>query len=220
MPGLAARADDADGDLAAVGDQHARGARAGSLAIGHPGRAPLLEERAHAFLAFRRDALPRRSSPRSGSATSAGGRPATCAISRFARGDGARRGRQQLAARSRRSSRSRSASAPTACTRPISRARAARESRAGQEQLARRRHADLRDDERRDHRRQDAELHLGEAEHRVVGGHDDVADGGEAGAAAERGAVDAADRAAPAACRARRTSRPSRGRRATFSSCE
>ena len=46
-------------------------------------------------------------------------------------------------------------------------------------------------------------LRLGEAEHRVVVGDDDVADRGQPGAAAERGAVDAADDARPAACSAR-----------------
>ena len=56
---------------------------------------------------------------------------------------------------------------------------------------------------RRDHRRQDAQLHFGEPERRVVRGDDDVADRGEADAAAERRAVDAADRPASAACRAR-----------------
>ena len=63
----------------------------------------------------------------------------------------------------------------------------------GQEQLARRGLADLRDGERRDDGRQDPELGLGEPEHRVVLGDDDVADGREPGAAAERGAVNTAD---------------------------
>ena len=66
--------------------------------------------------------------------------------------------------------------------------------------------------ERRDHRRQDAELGLGEAEDCASSAHDDVADGGETGAAAERGAVDAADRRQPAACRSRGTSRAIRAR--------
>ena len=68
-----------------------------------------------------------------------------------------------------------------------------RESRAGQAQLARGRQPDLPHHVRRDHRGQDAEHDLREPEHRVVGGDDHVADGREAGAAAERRAVDAAD---------------------------
>ena len=104
-----------------------------------------------------------------------------------------RRRRQQLARRSASTAASSSAAGTTAWTRPISRARAAanrapvrNSSRAADTPI-------LREHERRDHRRQDAELHLGEAEHRVVGGDDDVADRGEAGAAAERRAVDPAD---------------------------
>ena len=68
-----------------------------------------------------------------------------------------------------------------------------REAAAGQEQRARRGDADLGDDERADHRRQDAEAHFGEAEHGVVGGDDDVADRGQAGPAAERRALDPSD---------------------------
>ena len=47
---------------------------------------------------------------------------------------------------------------------------------AGDEQRARLRRADLRQHERRDDGRNDAELHFGEAEDRIVGGDDDVAD--------------------------------------------
>ena len=64
---------------------------------------------------------------------------------------------------------------------------------AGDEQRARRRRADLRQDERRDHGRNDAELDLGEAEDRIVGGDDDVGGGDQTAAAAERGAVHARD---------------------------
>ena len=53
--------------------------------------------------------------------------------------------------------------------------------------------ADLREDERRDHRRDDPEAHLGEPEGRVRPRHRDVGARDEAGAAAEREAVDAAD---------------------------
>ena len=60
-----------------------------------------------------------------------------------------------------------------------------------QEQLPRGRPADPRQDERRDHGRDDPEPHLREAEHRVGGRHDDVRHGAETGAAAERGPVHA-----------------------------
>src|SRR5205807_206912 len=61
-----------------------------------------------------------------------------------------------------------------------------REARAGEEQLARRRASDLREGERRDHCRQNPQLRFREAEHRIIGGDDDVADGGETGAAPSR----------------------------------
>src|SRR5581483_7862592 len=53
--------------------------------------------------------------------------------------------------------------------------------------------ADLRERERRDHRRGDPEADLGEAEDRVGRRHDGVGAGGEARAAAQRVAVDAGD---------------------------
>ncbi len=52
---------------------------------------------------------------------------------------------------------------------------------------------DLADGVGRDDRRDDAEQHLGEPEGRGLGADGDVADGREAGAAAQRVAVDAAD---------------------------
>ena len=58
------------------------------------------------------------------------------------------------------------------------------------------------------------ELHLGEPEHRVLVGDDDVADGGEAGAAAERRAVHAADERHGQRCRAREHPRQRASRRA------
>ena len=64
---------------------------------------------------------------------------------------------------------------------------------AGQEQRARVRHADLRQHEGRDHRRQDAELRFGEAEDGAFLGDDDVAHGSQPRAAAECRPVDAAD---------------------------
>ena len=83
--------------------------------------------------------------------------------------------------------------ATTSCTSPIVERAAGVEAFAGQEQRARVRSADLGDDERRDHRRQDAEFRLGEPEDRPFGGDDDVADRREPRTAAQRGAVDAAD---------------------------
>ena len=67
------------------------------------------------------------------------------------------------------------------------------EAASGQKQFARGRRADLLQHVRRNHRRQDAELGFGEAEDRVLVRHDDVADGRQTGAAAERRAVDAAN---------------------------
>ena len=54
---------------------------------------------------------------------------------------------------------------------------------------------------------------LGESEHRIVGGHDDVADRGKAGAAAERRAMDPADQRHRQSYRAPRTSARQPGRR-------
>ena len=68
-----------------------------------------------------------------------------------------------------------------------------REPHAGQEQLARRRRTDLGEDVWRDDRGQNAEFGLGESKHRGVVGDGDVADRGQPGTAAERGAVNAAD---------------------------
>ena len=190
--GLAAGADDADRDLAAVGDEHAL-----------QGAAPLTGHRASTGPAacrgtpacrsgLRRSPGAARWSPPSGLRRRAAGRPATCAISAFAAETAP--GADVTSSRTYRSIVvSRSASAQTACTRPISRARAAVETRSGEKQLTRRRRADLCHGERRDHRGKDAQLGLGETELRGVARHDDVADGGEAGASAERGAVDAAD---------------------------
>jgi hypothetical protein len=67
------------------------------------------------------------------------------------------------------------------------------ESHAGEEQFSCRRSADLREHVGRDRRRHQPEFHLGEPEHGVVGGDHDVADGHQAGAAAERRPVDPAD---------------------------
>jgi hypothetical protein len=67
------------------------------------------------------------------------------------------------------------------------------ESHAGEEQFARRRLADPPQDERRNHRRHDPELHLRETENGVIDGHGDVTDGRQAGAAAQRGTLDAAN---------------------------
>ena len=53
--------------------------------------------------------------------------------------------------------------------------------------------ANLRDDERRDHRRGDAQPRLGEAEARSLRRDDNIADGDQTRAAAERRAVDASD---------------------------
>ena len=62
------------------------------------------------------------------------------------------------------------------------------------EEVAPRRRSDLREDERRDHGRDDPEAHLGEAEDRIGRRDGDVGAGDEAGAAAEREAVHAARR--------------------------
>ena len=72
-------------------------------------------------------------------------------------------------------------------------ARAGGEAAPGQKQFARSRPADLGEHERRDDGRDDAELHLGEAERRMFFGDDDVAYRRQPRAAAERGAVDAAN---------------------------
>ena len=128
---------------------------------------------------------------------------------RLRRGDGARAPRQDLVhVAVRRPRRARLPARPS-WTSPISRARAApkrapvrNSSRAAETPI-------LREHERRDHRRQDAELDLGEPEHRIVGGDDDVADRGEPDAAAERRAVDRGRSAASAACRARSNIRAS-----------
>ena len=66
------------------------------------------------------------------------------------------------------------------------------EALAGHE-VASRSAADLREDERRDHRRDDPEPHLGEAEDGVGPSDGDVGARDEPGAAAERESVDAAD---------------------------
>ncbi len=67
------------------------------------------------------------------------------------------------------------------------------EAHAGQEQLARGGAPDFGERIRRDHRRQDAQLHLREPERGAFIGHDEVADSREPRAATERGAVNAAD---------------------------
>ena len=64
------------------------------------------------------------------------------------------------------------------------------EALAGQEVAPCRPRADLREGERRDHRRDDPELHLGEREQRVRSADRDVRDGDEAGATAERVTLD------------------------------
>ena len=126
-------------------------------------------------------------------AVSVGGRLAALGDEVLGRADRSWRAGQQVRRGSRATALSRSPAGTTACTRPRALARSALESGAGEEQLARRGAADLADDERRDHRRDEAESHLGQAEHGVVGGDDDVADRGQTDAAAERGAVDASD---------------------------
>jgi len=67
------------------------------------------------------------------------------------------------------------------------------EALAGDEPPPRRTGTDLRQRERRDHRRDDAELHLAERELRVRLGDDDVAAGDEPAAAAERVPLHARD---------------------------
>ena len=67
------------------------------------------------------------------------------------------------------------------------------ETLAGKEQRARLRGPDLRQDEGRDDGGNDAQLHFGESEDRVLGRDSDVADGCEAGASAQRRAVDSTD---------------------------
>lgn len=67
------------------------------------------------------------------------------------------------------------------------------EALAGEKECARVRTPDFRQNERRDHCRNDAELGLGEAKECILRGDDDIADSGEARAAAERGPVDARD---------------------------
>ena len=64
---------------------------------------------------------------------------------------------------------------------------------AGEEQLSRRRAPNLAEDERRNDRGDQAQAHFGEAERRVIGRHDDVADRGQAGTAAKRCALHASD---------------------------
>ena len=61
---------------------------------------------------------------------------------------------------------------------------------AGQEVAARGSRSDLREHERRDHSRDDPELHLGEAEDGIVGGNGDVGASGQSATAAEAVALD------------------------------
>ena len=130
--------------------------------------------------------------PRQGQRSSADGPPATRLMSALAAATAC--GPQaSTPSTTRRTSSSSSPGSTTACTRPISRARSAENARSGEEQLARGRLADLGDDVGRDDRRHDAEPDLGESEDGVARGDHDVADGGQAGTAAERGAVHAAD---------------------------
>ena len=182
------------GDLAAVGDEDPSDHRRARSVAGilTPGRPPLLEERAQALLALGRDARSASVSAVS-PAASADGPPATRPDERLGRGHRlGPAGEHAVDARGRTSASSalgldhgvHEADLPGAL---------GGEAGAGQEQLARGRPADLRHDIRRDHRRHDAQPDLREAEHGISRGDHDVADGGEAGAAAERGAVHAAD---------------------------
>ena len=161
---LAARADDAHGDLAAVRDEDAADHRSFSARC-QPGCPCVLEERAHAFLALGRHAARRdrlggerwplradRGAPTSRDQRLRGRDRSGAAVSSSPT---YRRPRVELRGRHDRVDQA-----------DLARARG-REARAGQEQLARGRPADLRQHERRDHRRDDAELHLGEPEHRV-----------------------------------------------------
>ena len=171
--------------------EHASGHGAIRLHRVHAGL-PLLEERPHAFLALGRHSPAARSPRRVSDVASVGRRRADLGDQLLGGGDRAGRGREDLVD-IRGDGRVELVVGTTACTSPIaSRARGS-ESRAGQEQLARGRPSDLRDHERRDDRRDHAQPDLGETEHRVVRGDDDVADRGKAGPTAERGAVDAAD---------------------------
>ncbi len=146
------------------------------------------------------------------SATSARGPAGDLRDQRLRGGDGTRRGRQELTDVSVDSrveialgtdGVSQSDLTRSGCSKP----------RPREEQLTRRRCADLGDGEGGDHRGKNAQLGFGKTELRGLACHDDVADGGEAGASAEGSAMDAADQAEPEACRAPGTSPPWLSRR-------
>ena len=181
---LAACVDDAQGDLAAVGDEDAldhRDQRGGRLSRNARNPSwPSADLRRVAMASAVNAAAS--SGPRSGHGRdqALGGR------------DGLRAARRQFAevAGDRRVEiRGRHDGVNEA---DLVRARS-REARARQEQLAGGGLADLLQHERRHDGRDQPQLHLGEPERGVLRGDDDVADGGEAGAAAHRGAVHASD---------------------------
>ena len=175
-------------NLAAIGDEQTRQITSRvppGLRFSRNARRPSWPSGRHAP---RRDRL-RRDRPRPARAAC----PRSRAMSDLGRRHRLGAGGQNLARRRPSTASSRSAAGDDARARARSRARGGREPGAGQEQLARRRPADLREHERRDDRRQNAELHFGEAEDGLLFGDHDVADGRETGAAAERRAVDAAD---------------------------
>ena len=174
-------------------------------------RLPLFEKRPQAFLALGRHAARGDRVGGDGIASSAGARQ-TSRDQRLRGGD-----RSGAAVETRRRTRSTvassSAAGTTACTSPISsraRRRSARRSGTARARPTGRSSPATNGEMTAG---TDPELDLGEPEDRVLRGDDDVADGGEAGAAAERGAVHAADRAARGSRRSRRTSRDVASRR-------
>ena len=206
MPALAARADDADRDLAAVGDEDAPDHHP------RPARLSLLEN-ARSLPGPR----PTRAAPRLRAVvrpiTSSGALPATSRISALAAAtaSGPTSARRACAARPRRRA------PPPARPRGPARSRArARRRSARRSGTARARPT------RRSSRSTNGEITAGrmpsftsvKPNTRVLGGDDDVADRGQAGAAAERRALDAADQRHRQRVERARTSAPGPRRRA------
>ena len=183
---LAARADDAHGDLAAAGHRHAlerwthqRGSRRSRNAA-MPSR-PSAEARRAAIASAARAACSAASPSRRPAISAFAARTASGPAAQH-RGDDARDGLVE-----------RRVVGVHLVREPDPEGVLAADELAGEEQRAGLRATDARERERRDRRRDEAEPHLGEAEARVLAREHDVAAAGEAGAASERGAVDAPD---------------------------
>ena len=173
-PELAAGAEDADGDLAAVRYEELPDPHAGGR-FSRNARRPSWPS-----------SLVRRSAARATASSSPGGSSTSRFASRTAIGPPASR-----SATTRSTAASRSAA--TSWTRPIRSAVCSVEPLAGEEVAPRRRGADPGEHQRRDHRRDDPEPHLREPEHGVLAGDGDVGAGGQPRAAAERVALHAGD---------------------------